>query len=150
MEGFLSKCISLVLIFLLMIIAPMINLYGQHEMQGRMEILNDVTSFLDKVTDKGEITQDDIDEFTLSVEAHGLVLDVNIDRLVKTATTIDNMKNELDIAYVAADDISTLSSGNIIKVSVKEVSTTRYKKLLNIFLRFDEPYFELTMTKMVR
>lgn len=128
----------------------MINIYGQHEMQGRMEILNDVTAFLDRVTDKGEITQDDIDEFTLTVESHGLVLDVDIDRLVKTATLIDASTKELDITYIAADDITKLSSGNVIKVSVKEISTTRFKKLLNIFLKFNEPNFELAMSKMVR
>lgn len=150
MEGFLSKCISIILIFFLLVIAPMINIYGQHEMQGRMEVLNDVTAFLDKVTDKGEITQDDIDEFTLTVEAHGLVLDVEIDRLVKTATLIDATTEELDITYIAADDIRDLSSGNVVKVSVKEISTTRFKKLLNIFLKFNEPNFELTMSKMVR
>lgn len=150
MEGFLSKCISIILIFFLLIIAPMINIYGQHEMQGRMEILNDVTAFLDRVTDKGEITQDDIDEFNLTVESHGLVLDVDIDRLVKTATLIDASTEELDITYIAADDITKLSSGNVVKVSVKEISTTRFKKLLNIFLKFNEPNFELTMSKMVR
>jgi hypothetical protein len=149
-EGFLSKCISIILVFFLLIIAPMINIYGQHEMQGRMEILNDVTAFLDRVTDKGEITQDDIDEFTLTVESHGLVLDVDIDRLVKTATLIDASTEELDITYIAADDITKLSSGNVVKVSVKEISTTRFKKLLNIFLKFNEPNFELTMSKMVR
>lgn len=150
MEGFLSKCISIILLFFLLIIAPMINIYGQHEMQARMEILNDVTAFLDKVTDKGEITQDDIDEFTLKVESHGLVLDVIIDRLVKTAALVDETGQELDIAYIAADDISKLSTGNIIKVTVKEISTTRFKKLLNIFLKINEPDFELTLSKMVR
>ena len=150
MEGFLSKCISIILVFFLLIIAPMINIYGQHEMQGRMEILNDVTAFLDRVTDKSEITQDDIDEFTLTVESHGLVLDVDIDRLVKTATLIDSSTEELDITYIAADDITKLSSGNVVKVSVKEISATRFKKLLNIFLKFNEPNFELTMSKMVR
>lgn len=150
MKGFISICFTIVLVFALLIIAPMINVYGQREMQGRMEILNDVTTFLDKVTDKGEITQDDIDEFTLTVQSHGLVLDVNIDRLVKTATIIDPATEELDITYIAADDISKLSSGNIVKVSIKENSTTRFKKLLNIFLKFNEPSFELTMSKMVR
>ena len=150
MEGFLSKCISIILIFFLLIIAPMINVYGQHEMQGRMEILNDVTLFLDRVTDKGEITQDDIDEFTLTVQSHGLVLDVEIDRLVKTTTIIDAATEELDTTYIAADDIRVLSTGNIVKVSLQEISTTRFKKLLNIFLKFNEPKFELTMSKMVR
>lgn len=150
MEGFLSKCISIILIFFLLILAPMINIYGQNEMQGRMEILNDVTAFLDRATDKGEISQDDIDEFTLSVESHGLVLDVDIDRLVKTATVIDASTEALDITYIAADDITKLSSGNIVKVTIREISTTRFKKLLNIFLKLNEPSFELTMSKMVR
>lgn len=150
MEGFLSKCIAAILIFLMLILAPMINIYGQHEMQSRMEILNDTTSFLDKVTDKGEITQDDLDEFALTLESHGLVLDVDVSRLVKTVTVIDPIANETDTTYIAADSVSDLSTGNVVKVEIKEVSSTRYRKLLNTFLRLDEPYFKLTMSKMVR
>lgn len=150
MEGFLSRCISAVLIFLMLILAPLINIYGQHEMQSRMEILNDVTSFLDRVTDKGEITQDDLDEFALTVESHGLVLDVDVSRLVKTVVVLDPATNDCDVTYIAADSVSDLSTGNVVKVVINEVSSTRYRKLLNTFLRINEPSFKLSMSKMVR
>ena len=150
MEGFISKCISVVLIFIMLVIAPMITIYGQHEAQGRMEILNEVTSFLDKVTDKSRIDQEDIDAFTVQIESHGLVLSVTIDRLVKTVTITNVATGEVDTSYIPADDISSISSGDIIKVTVKEISTTPYKKLLKTFLKVDEPAFELSLAKMAR
>jgi hypothetical protein len=96
------------------------------------------------------ITQEDIDKFTLDVASHGLVVDINIDRLVKTVTMVDAATEELDVAYIAADDITTLSAGNIVRVTIKEISTTKFKKLVNVFLRINEPRFELTLSKMVK
>ena len=148
MDGFLSKCISIIIIFVMLIVAPLINIYGTHEMQGRMMVLNDTSNFLDKVCDKGEITQEDIDEFYSTIASRGMILDASIDRLIKTVTKMDN--GELSTAYIAADDISKLSQGNLVLVRIEEVSTTPYKKLLRTFLRINEPKYSLTLSKMVR
>ncbi len=148
MHGFLSRTAGLVLVFLLLVVAPLLDTYGVQEMENRMETLNDVSEFLDKVTDKGEITEDDLNAFYLAVESHGMMLDVRVERLVKTATLLDD--GTVSTAYIMADDRHSLNVGDIVKVELREMSTTPYKKLLNMFLRLETRTYGLDMAKMVR
>lgn len=148
MHGFLTRSVSIILAFLLLIVAPLINVYGTQEMENRMETLNDVSEFLDRVTDKGEISQDDLNGFYLAAESHGMTLDIQVDRLVKTATVLED--GTVSMAYIIADDVHILNVGDIVKVTLDEVSTTPYKKLLNIFLRLDTRVYHLDMAKMVK
>lgn len=148
MHGFLSRTVGVILAFLLLVVAPLLDTYGVQEMENRMETLNDVSEFLDKVTDKGEITEDDLNEFYLAVESHGMTLDVKVLRLVKTATLLDD--GTVSTVYIVADNNRDLNVGDIVKVELEEISTTPYKKLLNIFLRLDTHTYELDMAKMVK
>lgn len=148
MHGFLSRVTGIILLFLMLVVAPLLNIYGTQEMENRMETLNDVSEFLDKVTDKGEITEDDLNEFYLAVESHGMTLDVRVERLVKTATLLDN--GTVSTAYIVADDSRNLNVGDIVKVELRELSTTPYRKLLHTFLRIENRAYELDMAKMVK
>lgn len=148
MHGFLSRVVGIILAFLMLVVAPLLNTYGTQEMENRMETLNDVSEFLDKVTDKGEISEDDLNEFYLAAESHGMTLDVKVERLVKTATLLDD--GTVSTAYIVAEDYSNLNVGDIVKVELKELSTTPYKKLLNTFLRIEKRTYELDMAKMVK
>ncbi len=148
MEGLLSRVFGLMLCFLLLIVAPLINAYGTQEMENRVELLNDVSSFLDKQTDKGGITQSDIDQFYVKAESHGMALNVTVRRYVKMSTKMKN--GEIHTSYVAADDTSILNQHDILQVNIKEISSTPYKRLLSLFLKiYDKPY-TLTMAKMVK
>lgn len=148
MHGFLSRVVALILVFLLLIVAPLLNTYGTQEMENRMGTLNDVSEFLDKVTDKGEISDDDLNEFYLAVESHGMTLDVKVSRLVKTATLLDD--GTVSTTYISADNIHDLNVNDIVKVELEEVSTTPYKKLLRMFLRLEDRQYTLDMAKMVK
>ncbi len=148
MEGFVSKAVSLILIILMLIIAPLIHTYGVHDAEARMELLADVTEFLDKVTDKHSVTQDDIDAFILTAESHGMVLSVKIDRLVKTATLV--APGKVSTTYIAADDMTVVNPRDIVKVTLKETSTTPFKKFCRWFLKLDEGDYSLTMSKMAK
>lgn len=148
MHGFLSRVVGLILAFLLLVVAPLLNTYGTQEMENRMETLNDVSEFLDKVTDKGEITEDDLNEFYLAAESHGMTLDVKVERLVKTATLLDD--GTVSTTYIVADDYHNLNVGDIVKVQLEEISTTPYKKMLNTFLRIENRSYKLDMAKMVK
>lgn len=148
MDGFISKCISLILVFLMLIVAPLLNVYGTHEMEGRMEILNETTEFLDKSTDKGTIDEDDYNEFALKVEAHGMVLDISVDRMIYTEVLMED--GTISGTYIAADDTSVLNPGDIVRVRLQEISVTPYRKLLTSLLRLEEPEYNLTLTKSVK
>lgn len=148
MHGFLSRVVGLILAFLVLIIGPLINAYGVQEMEDRVELLNDVSEFLDKQTDKGGITDEDMDQFYVNVQSHGMILDVKVDRLVKTATTGGD--GTIHTTYIAADDNSILNKHDILKVKITEKSSTPYKRLLNTFLRINDDPYELSMAKAVK
>lgn len=148
MHGFLSRIVGLILAFLMLIIAPLINAYGVQEMENKVELLNDVSEFLDKQTDKGGITDEDMDQFYVNIQSHGMILDVKVDRLVKTAT--ESGDGTIHTTYIAADDNSILNKHDILKVKITEKSSTPYKRLLNVILRIDDNPYKLEMAKMVK
>lgn len=147
MNGFLSRMISLILVFFMLILAPLVNSYCVTEMENRRQLLNEVTSFLDVVTDKKTITNDDLNEFYMKVSSYGMVLDVQVNRLVKTATLESDGK--VNITYIPADDISLLNQRDVVQIKLKEKSQSAYQKILHIFLGLDDEYYSLTMAKMV-
>ena len=132
----------------MLIIAPLINAYGVQEMENKVELLNDVSVFLDKQTDKGGITDEDMDQFYVNVQSHGMILDVKVDRLVKTAT--ESGDGTIHTTYIAADDNTILNKHDILKVKITEKSSTPYKRLLNVVLRMDDNPYKLEMAKMVK
>lgn len=132
----------------MLIIAPLINAYGVQEMENKVELLNDVSEFLDKQTDKGGITDEDMDQFYVNVQSHGMILDVKVDRLVKMAT--ESGDGTIHTTYIAADDNTILNKHDILKVKITEKSSTPYKRLLNVVLRMDDNPYKLEMAKMVK
>lgn len=147
MEGYLSKTISLILCFVMLVLAPLIITYGTHDMEARNELLSDVSEFLDKVADKHAITQSDLDIFSLTCQSHGMTLHVEVDRLVKTVTPTPTGNS---VVYIAADDISKINSTDIIRVRLKEDSMTPYRKLLQTILGINRNEYSLTLTKMAK
>jgi hypothetical protein len=149
MEGFLSKLIGLVLLFFLLIVAPIINITGIQESQDRMEILNDTCEFLDMVTDKRSITEDDLTEFGLKVASNGIVADVQVTRLVRISTS-DTSGTDTHSSYVAVDDTDVLNVGDMVRVEINEISPDLYRRFLISFLRLDTGNYELSMAKIVK
>lgn len=148
MDGFLSRVIGIVLIFLGLVVSPLINVLGNQEMEDRIAVLNATSEFLDKQADKRSITDDDLNEFYLNVSSHGMVLDVKVQRLVKTAVKAPD--GTINTTYIAADNMNALNNGDIIQVHIEEVSTTLYRKMLHAFLRIDEKKYKLDRAKYVR
>ncbi len=148
MSNFLTRVISLVLVFLMLIIAPLLYSYSVSEMENRRLLLNEVNQFLDKVTDKGEITEDDLTEFYLQVSSHGMVINPTVKRLVRT--TVVTPEGKTKTTYIAADDINYLNQRDVVQVILNEVSASTYQKILYSFLRIEEGTYHLEMAAVVR
>ena len=148
MAGHLTRIVSLLLIFLMLIIAPLIYAYSITEMEGRRLILNDVTQFLDKVTDKGTITEDDLTEFTLLINSHGIVIQPVVKRLVRAS--IVTPSGEIRTIHIPVDDLTSLNQRDTVQVKLKEVSSSIYRRILKAILRVDESEFTLEMAAVVR
>ncbi len=131
----------------MLIISPLINSYCITEMENRRQLLNEVTNFLDTVTDKKAISNDDLNQFYLKIESYGMVLDVQINRLVKTATLENDGK--VNVTYIAADDISLLNQRDVVQVRLIQKSESAYQKILNLFVGINEERYSLTMAEMV-
>ena len=89
-----------------------------------------------------------MDQFYVNVQSHGMILDVKVDRLVKTAT--ESGDGTIHTTYIAADDNTILNKHDILKVKITEKSSTPYKRLLNVVLRMDDNPYKLEMAKMVK
>lgn len=148
MAGHLTRIVSLLLTFVMLIIAPLIYTYSITEMEGRRLILNDVTQFLDKVTDKGTITEDDLTEFTLLVNSHGIVIKPVVKRLVRSS--IVTPSGEIRTIHVSVDDLTSLNQRDTVQVKLQEVSSSIYRRLLKTMLRIDEGEYTLEMAAVVR
>lgn len=148
MSGFLSRVISLVLAFIMLIIAPLLYSYSISEMENRRLLLNEVNQFLDKVTDKGEITEDDLTEFYLEVSSYGMVIKPTVKRLVRT--TVITPEGKAKTTYIAADDIYSLNQRDVVQVTLKEISASNYRRILSSFLRVNEGLYHLEMAAVVR
>jgi hypothetical protein len=116
-------------------------------MENRRQLLNEVTYFLDVVTDKKSVTNDDLNEFYMKVSSYGMVLDVQVNRLIKTATRESD--GTVNITYIPADNISLLNQRDVVQIKLKEKSESAYQKILNIFLGIEDEHYSLTMAKMV-
>ncbi|ROR31734.1 hypothetical protein EDD66_101352 [Mobilisporobacter senegalensis] len=148
MSGFLSRVISLVLAFIMLVIAPLLYSYSISEMENRRLLLNEVNQFLDKVTDKGEITEDDLTEFYLEVSSYGMVIKPTVKRLVRT--TVITPEGKAKTTYIAADDIYSLNQRDVVQVTLKEISASNYRRILSSFLRVNEGLYHLEMAAVVR
>jgi hypothetical protein len=150
MEGFLSKLVGLILLFFLLIVAPVVSVMGTQDAQDKAEILNDTCEFMDMVTDKRSITQEDLDEFCLQVASHGIVADVTVHRLVRISTTDTTASAGSHSSYVVADDSSVLNVGDLVQVEINELTPTFFRRLTTTFLRMDTGNYSLSMAKMVK
>lgn len=147
-DGFIVRVISLILVIIMFIICPYIYSYSMTEWESRRILLNDVTNFLDKVTDKRSISQEDINEFSLQVASSGKILDINVERLVKVYSK--RKDGTINITYIVADNNKELNPRDIVRVTLNEVTTSTYSKLMSMFLKFNEDNYALTMSATVR
>lgn len=151
MSDFINKIITVVLVFVMLVLAPLLITYKTEDMLAKREILNDVEMFIDKVQDTSALSETDLDKLYLDCNSHGITVDVAVKRLISTAV----YDADLDIAqtnYFAVDDLESLNNinaGDLIQVSVKEVTISAARKATYSILGLDEGAFEFTLAGVV-
>lgn len=156
MSDIINKIITIVLIFVLLILAPLLISDMISDMQARRLILNEATQFLDKVTDKGLITEDDLNQFYLSINSHGKIMDAYVKRLIRVAImpegelkTVYFTQDFVDGAGAGGDDIE-LNTGDVVQVAVREIGYSAVRNLVYRILGIDTGSFEFTLAGAVR
>ena len=170
MTDFINKVITIVLIFIMLILAPLLISYMSTDMVTERLVLNEVSQFIDKVTDKGLITEYDINDLYLGVNSHGGNYDVTIEHYQLLEEPLPDGSTKL--LYVKQDDIEQIVDGrynmenkdedkdedtyvslnvkDVVKVHVKSVSMSPGRRLFWSVLRVDRGNFEFSLAGTVR
>jgi di/tricarboxylate transporter len=157
MTDAITKAIGILLAFVLLILAPMTIARLRDDMATRRLVLNEVTMFIDKVTDKASVTVADMDDLLIGINAHGGAFDVQVVRYVRIAVRDATRGGEVRSIYYAADDVFTLTNGEVrlnlgdaIQVRVGGITKTKGQNLLQGLLRVSEQPFSFTLAGTVR
>ena len=166
MSDFLNKVITLILIFVMLILAPLLLSYMSTDMSAERLVLNDVTQFIDKVTDRAAITEKDLNTLYLNVNSHGRAYEVTVKRYQVMEEPIPSGSGdeitETNLIYISMDDIEALVNGtsetgtielnvkDVVKVHVEEVAMSPGNRMLWTLLRVDKGHFEFSLAGTVR
>lgn len=164
MSDFINKVITIILIFVMLILSPLLISYTSNDMVSQRLILNEVSQFIDRVTDKGEITAHDLDDLYMGINSQGGLYNVQVDRYI--IATIESNANDLsfdrrlstyfrdnrdiDKLYEAEGNTAPLEIGDVVKVHVEEIGMSNGKKLLWSLLRVDKGQFKFSLAGTVR
>jgi hypothetical protein len=156
MTNYLNTIFSLILAFIVLVLAPLNLSFLNDRGAAQLVIMNETSEFLDKVTDKGKITQADIDELNMNLNSHGIVIDCDVKRLVRTSVVTPDEK--MKTMYISADAnvatdpsqvIHNLNRGDTVQVIVKEVTRDAASKLYYGLLRIELRKTDFTFAKVV-
>jgi hypothetical protein len=145
-----SKILCIVLIFLMLIVAPLLISYKINDAVARREILFDVTQFIDKVRDTRALTQGEIDQIYMDCNAHGLSVDVKVKRLIKYIVTDD--EGTARIRYLTtedATDLASFSKGDGIQVSVNEIVVSPARSYMYHIFGAEDGALDFTLAGIV-
>lgn len=147
----ISKILSIVLIFLMLVLAPLLISYKIDDAVARREILFEVTQFIDKVRDTQSVTDTDLDQFYQNCNSHGLTVDVRVRRLVKTVV-IDPHTEEVTVEYTINDDPAALhnfNKGDGVQVMVEEIGISPSRSFMYRVLGADSGPLKFTLAGIV-
>lgn len=150
MTDFLNKIIAIILIFLMLVVAPMLISYKIDEALDKRNILNDVETFLDVVTDVKGISEEELDQLYINCNSYGMLVDVSVKVYMKTAVPdgADAYKYYYQALY-NREDIKAIAGGSIVKVEVKEIGLSGMRRLQHTLLGYDDGSFKLELAKAV-
>lgn len=151
---FANKIVTVVLVFIMLVVSPTFWLYVRDDMISERLVLNEVAQFIDKATDKGEVTEQDIDDLYIGINAVGGTYDVKVTRYMPTPIPMGSGKSRIVYSNVEytddAGEALQLNKGDLIKVSVSSVGLTPAKQMLWTVLRMDSSKGDFSLSGAVR
>ena len=148
MTDIFNKILGVLLAFVILVGGPLIIKSMGKDLTMNRSILNEMTNFIDKVTDNGRLSEADLEDFYLGISSYGMTMDATVKRYMKVVNP--DGKQGTYTSYVLNDDLSKWNQGDIIKVTVKAVDYTGGQRLQNRILHLAPSKFEQTLAGMVR
>lgn len=156
MTDYISKVITIIMCFVMIVVAPTLMNFATEDGTSRLIILNEMSAFLDKVADKGSISSEDLDQIYNELNSHGVILDIEINRMMRVAFTEaeGSTGGKVNEAYIKVDEANnnetiTLNNKDVVQIHVFEVIDNPSRKLLYNFLRIDRGALDITLAKTV-
>lgn len=162
MTDFLNKIVTLAMIFVLLVLAPLLISYMGTDMVMERKVLNEMNQFIDRVTDKNMITAKDLDDLYIGVNAHGGVFDVEVERYVRIAYTetvggrevvkTTYYRDNTEIAKLKENpaNIARLNVTDVVRVHIEALGMSNSNRMMWSILRVDKGKFKLTLAGTVR
>ena len=112
MSNYINTVISICLAFVLLVIAPLTFVtISQYDTSKRL-VHNDTVTFLDTIQDKAYITGQDLSDYSLQVNSHGMNLDIQV-----TAFTLASSKdidgNPITLKLMKYNDFDVLDKADV-------------------------------------
>lgn len=148
MTDIFNKILGVLLAFVLLVGAPMVINTMSKELTIKRGVLNEMTNFIDKVTDNGRLTETDLADFHLGISAYGIAMDATISRYAKVVNPDGN--DGTYTSYIYQKDITQWNTGDIIQVKVQAIDYSAAQRLQNRILRLAPAKFDQTLAGMVR
>ncbi|WP_113672720.1 hypothetical protein [Vallitalea guaymasensis] len=148
MSDFFNRIIGLFLVFILLVIAPLIIQSLSRDLTIKRSILNEMTNFVDKVTDTGHISELDKTDFYVGCSSYGAVVDIKIKRYMRIVNPDGN--GSTYCTYVLTDKITDWDQGDIIEVDVQAIDHTTAQKLAVYFNKVSTPKLDFQLAGMIR
>lgn len=157
MSNYINTVIGICLAFILLVVAPLTFVSISQYDTGKRLIHNDTVTFLDTIQDKAYVTGQDISDFALKINSHGLVVDMNINAYT-LAGSEDESGNPITLKIAKYTDFETLSTaesrlfnrGDLIQIEIKEVGISNVRRLMYSILNLDIGPFDYTMATVVQ
>lgn len=114
MTDAINRIFSIILVFLSCVLGPYVFSTIAADNVTSREVLNETSVFIDKVTDKGTLTREDLDDFYLALNSHGGVFTATISHYQLIEEPVPGESSKL--LYVANSSVEALESGMLDEV----------------------------------
>lgn len=178
LTDFINKIVSIALIFIICVITPLTYIYLSTYKANQRLVLNQAKYELDNLVNKDAITESDLDKVYRDLNTKGIIVDGEVEKYTKSsngeyvmgdyASAYDEMYYETDglkdVQYLSRygctnfDELKKkesrnykfiLQSGDIVKISVKEVVGSVSMKYIRNVLGINEERLEFSLASMV-
>lgn len=149
MSDFLNKVITIMLIFVMLVLSPLVVSYKTDEMLSKRMILNEVVSFIDMVKDTASITEENLNQLYINCNSYGIAVDVKVKRMIRTAVTTDGNAKTVYFAVDTLDDLHNMNVGDVVQVTINSIGITKGRRLIYTVLGIDEGEFNFSLAGAV-
>lgn len=154
MFDFPNRVITAVLVFIMLVVGPLLYVYVRQDMITQREVLNQMQQFLSTVSDSEQITQQDITNLNIGVNASGGVYSVLVKRY--TATPLPTSAGNSRLLYTRVDYLDssgnpiTMNKGDLVKVIVTPIGVSPTQRLLSSILGLEQDTRSVSLVEAVQ